>query len=103
MTDETRGLLTRHRIGLLRPEAVLINTARGGVIDQEALIEALVERRITGAGLDVFSDEPRVPLVLRELPNVVLTPHIADATPGAEAALIAHCAGVVLTVLQETS
>jgi lactate dehydrogenase-like 2-hydroxyacid dehydrogenase len=103
LTDETRGLLTRKRIGLLRPEAVLINTARGGVIDQDALIEALVERRITGAGLDVFADEPRVPLALRELPNVVLTPHIADATPGAEAALIAHCARVVLDVLNETS
>lgn len=103
LTDETRGLLTRERIGLLRPEAVVINTARGGVIDQDALIEALVERRITGAGLDVFSDEPRVPLALRELQNVVLTPHIADATPGAEAALIAHCAGVVLDVLNETS
>ncbi len=99
LTDETRGLLTRRRIALLRPEAILINTARGGVIDQEALIEALVERRISGAGLDVFSDEPRVPLSLRELQNVVLTPHIADATPGAEAALIAHCARVVLDTL----
>jgi phosphoglycerate dehydrogenase-like enzyme len=102
LTDETRGLLTRERIGLLCPEAVLINTARGGVVDQEALIEALVERRIAGAGLDVFSDEPRVPLALRELPNVVLTPHIADATPGAEAALIAHCARVVLQTLAFT-
>jgi phosphoglycerate dehydrogenase-like enzyme len=102
LTDETRGLLTRERIALLRPEAVLINTARGGVLDQEALVEALAERRLGGAGLDVFCDEPHVPPALRALPNVVLTPHIADATPAAEAALIAHCARVVLDVLDAT-
>ncbi|MEI6689443.1 MAG: NAD(P)-dependent oxidoreductase [Thermoleophilia bacterium] len=99
LTDETRGLISRERIDAMRPDAVLVNTARGGVVDQEALIAALVERRIAGAGLDVFAAEPHVPPVLRELPNVVLTPHIADATPGAEAALIAHCARVVLDTL----
>ena len=99
LTDETRGLITRERIDAMRPDAVLVNTARGGVVDEEALIEALVERRIAGAGLDVFAAEPHVPPALRALPNVVLTPHIADATPGAEAALIAHCARVVLDTL----
>jgi lactate dehydrogenase-like 2-hydroxyacid dehydrogenase len=99
LTDETQRLISRERIGAMRPDAVLINTARGGVVDQEALIEALVARRIAGAGLDVFAAEPHVPPVLRTLPNVVLTPHIADATPGAEAALIAHCARVVLDQL----
>lgn len=99
LTDETRGLIGREQIALLRPGAVLINTARGGVVDQDALIEALVERRIAGAGLDVFAAEPHVPPALRALPNVVLTPHIADATPGAEAALVAHCARVVLDTL----
>ena len=99
LTDETRGLITRERIGLLRPDAVLVNTARGGVVDEAALIEALAERRIAGAGLDVFAAEPHVPAALRSLPNVVLTPHIADATPGAEAALVAHCARVVLDAL----
>ena len=102
LTEETRGLLTRERIALLRPEAVVINTARGGVLDQEALVEALAERRLGGAGLDVFCDEPHVPPALRALPNVVLTPHIADATPAAEAALIAYCARVVLDVLDAT-
>lgn len=99
LTDETRGLITRERIARLRPDAVLVNTARGGVVDEAALIEALVERRIAGAGLDVFAAEPHVPPALRSLPNVVLTPHIADATPGAEAALVAHCARVVLDAL----
>ena len=99
LTDETRGLLSRERIALLRPDAVLINTARGGVVDEPALIEALAARRLAGAGLDVFAAEPHVPPALRALPNVVLTPHIADATPGAEAALVAHCAQVVLDAL----
>lgn len=99
LTDETRGLITRERIDAMRPDAVLVNTARGGVVDEEALIDALAERRIAGAGLDVFAAEPHVPPALRALPNVVLTPHIADATPGAEAALVAHCARVVLDTL----
>ncbi|MEY4226343.1 MAG: hypothetical protein RL190_1100 [Actinomycetota bacterium] len=99
LTEETRGLIDARRIGLLRPDAVLVNTARGGVVDQDALVAALADGRLGGAGLDVFADEPRVPAALRALPNVVLTPHIADATPGAEAALIAHCAADVLAAL----
>jgi phosphoglycerate dehydrogenase-like enzyme len=99
LTDETRGLISRARIDAMRPEAVLVNTARGGVVDEPALIAALADGRIAGAGLDVFADEPHVPEALRALPNVVLTPHIADATPGAEVALIAHCARVVLDTL----
>ena len=99
LTDETRGLISRERIARMRPDAILVNTARGAVVDEEALVEALVERRIAGAGLDVFADEPRVPAALLDLPHVVLTPHNADATPGAEAALVAHCSRVVLDVL----
>ncbi|MFM7694707.1 MAG: 2-hydroxyacid dehydrogenase [Actinomycetota bacterium] len=99
LTDETRGLIDARRIGLLRPGAVLVNTARGGVVDQDALVAALAEGRLGGAGLDVFADEPHVPPELRALPHVVLTPHVADATPGAEAALIAHCAAEALALL----
>ena len=99
LTDETRGLITRERIARLRPDAVLINTARGAVVDEAALVEALVERRIAGAGLDVFADEPHVPAALLGLPHVVLTPHIADATPGAERRLVEHCVRVVLETL----
>lgn len=99
LTDETRGLIDARRIGLLRPGAVLVNTARGGVVDQDALVAALAEGRLGGAGLDVFADEPHVPPALRALPQVVLTPHVADATPGAEAALIAHCAAAALALL----
>ena len=58
----------------------LVNVARGSVVDEAALIDALQRGVIAGAGLDVFEDEPRVPQALRELPNVVLTPHMASAT-----------------------
>ncbi len=99
LTDETRGLISRERLAAMRPDVVLINTARGGVVDEAALVDALVEGKLGGAGLDVFADEPHVPEALRRLPHVVLTPHIADATPGAEAALIGHCAAEVLAAL----
>ena len=79
LTVETTGLITRERLALLRDGATLVNTARGGVIDEEALVDELVSGRIT-AGLDVFAHEPSVPQALFDLPNVVLTPHIASAT-----------------------
>ena len=79
LTPETHGLVSRERLALLRDGATLINTARGAIVDEEALVEELVSGRIS-AGLDVFADEPRVPEGLLELPNVVLTPHIASAT-----------------------
>jgi glyoxylate reductase len=98
LTDETRGLLDRRRLALLRPGAVLVNTARGAVVDQEALVEALVAGRLR-AGLDVLDGEPVVPAALVDLPNVVLTPHVADATPGAEDALLAHCVDELLALV----
>lgn len=99
LTDQTRGLLSRDRLALMRPDAVLINTARGGVIDQTALIEMLAGGRLAGAGLDVVIDEPHVPAALLALSNVVLTPHTADATPAAERALMAYCVDEVLNLL----
>ncbi len=79
-TPETRHLMNRERLGLLRPDAYLINTARGDVVDEAALAEVLRARRIAGAGLDVFEHEPQVPEVLRGLENVVLLPHLGSAT-----------------------
>jgi glyoxylate reductase len=79
LTPETDGLLSREKVGLLQDGATLVNTARGRIVDEDALVDELVSGRIS-AGLDVFAEEPEVPERLLGLPNVVLTPHIASAT-----------------------
>lgn len=93
LNDETRGLLSRERLAKLRPEAILVNTSRGPVIDEVALIEVLRERRITAAALDVFASEPLpVESPLRGLHNVILTPHAAGYSIEAMADLRADMA-----------
>lgn len=80
LSSATAKLIDRRRIGLMKPTSILINTARGGIVDEEALIDALREHRIRGAGLDSFSPEPPSPdNQLFQLDNVVLTPHIGGA------------------------
>ena len=79
-TPETRHLADRRRIGLMRPDAFLINTARGDVVDEAALAEALTERRIGGAGLDVYEQEPRVHPALMALNNATLLPHMGSGS-----------------------
>jgi hydroxypyruvate reductase len=78
--EGTRKMIDREVLRALGPRGFLINVARGTVVDEAALIEALRAGEIAGAGLDVFEDEPRVPQALREMDNVVLTPHMASAT-----------------------
>ncbi len=81
LTDETRGLVGARQLALLKPTAYLINVARGPIVDQRALTEALRERRIAGAGLDVFDEEPLPPGdPLIQLDNVMLSPHTAAHT-----------------------
>ena len=77
---ETHHLIGRRRLGLMRPGAWLINAARGALVDEEALIEALAAGRIAGAGLDVYPNEPEVDPRLLDLPNLVLLPHLGSAT-----------------------
>jgi lactate dehydrogenase-like 2-hydroxyacid dehydrogenase len=77
---ETRHLMNRDRFAQMRPEAYLVNTARGDVVDEAALVEALQSKRIAGAALDVFENEPRVTPALVGMENVVLLPHLGSAT-----------------------
>jgi len=76
----TRGIVTREILDALGPEGMLVNIARGSVVDEPALVAALAEGRLGAAGLDVFADEPHVPEALLGMDNVVLTPHIGSAT-----------------------
>lgn len=91
LTPATENLLSRARLTLLKPGAILVNTARGAVLDDEALAEALAAGRLAAAGLDVFRDEPQVPPAYLGLENVVLTPHLGSGTQetrGAMAAMV---------------
>ncbi len=80
LNGSTRGMIGKAEIALIRRTAYLINTARGAIVDEPALIEALEQGRLAGAGLDVYPEEPRVDPRLLALPNVVLLPHIGSAT-----------------------
>ncbi|MCW2367360.1 lactate dehydrogenase-like 2-hydroxyacid dehydrogenase [Sphingobium sp. B7D2B] len=77
---QSENLIDRRRIGLLRPHVYLINASRGGIVDEEALIEALEAGQLAGAGLDVWEFEPQIDPRLLALPNVVMTPHMGSAT-----------------------
>ena len=84
LTDKTRNILSRENIAKLKPGARVVNCARGGLVDEEALAEALKDGRIAGAGFDVFAVEPATESPLFGLPNVVVTPHLGAATKEAQ-------------------
>lgn len=79
LTAETRHLIGARELGLMKPTAFILNTSRGPVIDEDALVQALSARRIAGAGLDVYEKEPAVSPALAAMSNVVLTPHLGSA------------------------
>jgi D-3-phosphoglycerate dehydrogenase len=86
ITDETRHLLNKQRLALMKPTAVVINTARGGLIDTEALCDAVESGKLAGAALDVFDPEPLAcDSPLRNCGNIILTPHLAASTQEAQA------------------
>jgi D-3-phosphoglycerate dehydrogenase / 2-oxoglutarate reductase len=100
-TPETDKVVSRELIALMKPTAFLVNTARGGLVDEAALAEALREGRIAGAGLDVFEVEPLpTDSPLRKLANVVLTPHCAGSNVDAIAAMANRCVENVLALLE---
>lgn len=80
LSEETKGMIGKEELGLMKKTAILINTARGEIVDEKALIEKLEKKEIGGAGLDVYEDEINIPKKLKDLPNVVLTPHTGSAT-----------------------
>ncbi|VTU23934.1 2-hydroxyacid dehydrogenase [Variovorax sp. PBL-E5] len=80
LTPETRGMVNAAVLDALGPDGFLVNVARGAIVDEAALIDALAQRRIAGAALDVFADEPQVPAALRAMEQVLLAPHIGTST-----------------------
>lgn len=80
LTDETRGMINKNTLDKMKKGSYLVNTARGPIVDESDLIEALEDGRLTGAALDVFESEPNVSPKLVSMPNVIMTPHIASAT-----------------------
>lgn len=101
LTPETRHLLDADALARMRPDAVLVNTSRGPVVDEAALVEALRAGALAGAALDVFEHEPEVHPGLLELPNVVLTPHLGSATQEAREAMGMLCVDALRAVLLE--
>lgn len=100
LTSETTGMVGRREFGLMKDSAILVNTARGAVVDEQAMIEALSSKRIRAAGLDVFEEEP-VPEghPLTALPNVIMTPHSGGVTAEALEAGLQMAVGNVFTAL----
>jgi len=95
----TKHLINKEKLSLMKNSAILINTSRGPVVDEKALIEALSSKQIWGAGLDVFENEPALSPGLVELPNVVITPHTASATIEARDAMSKIAAENILAAL----
>lgn len=106
LTPETHGLIDEKALALLKPKAILLNTARGGIVDEQALAEALRSGHLAGAGIDVLATEPPspdAPLLAQGIPNLILTPHTAWASRQARQRLIdelvlniqGYCTGAV--------
>ncbi|HSA81005.1 MAG TPA: D-2-hydroxyacid dehydrogenase family protein [Geminicoccaceae bacterium] len=101
LSDRTRGLVGARELGLMKPDSYLVNTSRGPIVDEEALIEALEQGRIGGAALDVFDIEPLPPdHRLRRVPNLLLTPHIGYVTREAYRVFYGEMADVARAFLE---
>ncbi len=96
----TQHLINSERLSMMKKDAILVNTSRGPVIDEKALVEALKNKTIRGAGLDVFESEPALAEGLKDLSNVVMTPHIASATDESRREMATMAAENIIAVLE---
>ena len=99
LTEETRGVISREVLARMKPGAILINTARGAVVDNDALAEAVASGHLAGAGLDVFPEEPQIPARLLEQERIVVTPHVGSNTYEDRCAMARACCEQILDVL----
>ena len=99
LTRETRHMIDADALARCKPGSILVNTCRGGVVDTAALVDALRDGPLAGAGLDVYENEPAVPAALAALPNTVLVPHVGSATRSTRDAMAELCADNVIAVL----
>lgn len=99
LTEETRGLMGKNEFAKMKKGAILINTARGAVIDEAALLEAIESGRLSGAGLDVYPDEPHINPALLQHENIVCVPHIGTNTVETRFLMACTCSEQILTAL----
>ncbi|HEY5933405.1 MAG TPA: D-glycerate dehydrogenase [Kofleriaceae bacterium] len=99
LTAETTHVVDARRLALVKPTAILVNTARGGCVDEDALLDALAAGRLAGAGLDVYAREPQLDPRLLASPRLVLAPHIGSATTETRTAMAQLCVDAVIAVL----
>ena len=99
LTEETRGIISGEVMGRMKPGAILINTARGAVVDNDALADAVASGHLAGAGLDVFPEEPQIPKRLIDQERVVITPHVGSNTFEDRCEMARACSRQILAVL----
>ncbi len=100
LTEQTRHIINKEKLAMMKPSAYLVNTSRGPIIDEAALAEALKNKVIKGAALDVFENEPKITKGLLKLDNVVLTPHTASATEEARSKMAEAAAQNIIEALE---
>ena len=100
LTEQTRHLINEERLKMMKPTACLVNTSRGPIIDEKALLEVLKSKGIAGAALDVFENEPELTPGLTDLENAILTPHIASATEGTRDKMSEMAANNIIAALE---
>ena len=100
LTEQTRHIINKEKLALMKPTAYLVNTSRGPIVDENALIEALKNKTIKGAGLDVFENEPKISKGFFKMDNVVLTPHTASATEEARSKMAEVAAQNIIEALE---